>query len=235
LQPRFTNQNVTGPVNHIDPLLTDFGQLFVAVDGVQGAGVALGELWVSYDVELVSQKEDDSQSIKDYLFDGLSSGVTNTAFFGNPAAAIVSSSLDVAVFNHAEYAGKVHLPATANGRVFRVIIEQFGPQVSCGGSSLVVPSVACNNCRVLTRDYPLTYYPYAWANGDLPNAGTANVDFLLYCDSSANPDPTATFPWFTVTMPVTNDPVYKWYPTRTRMTICEVNAQRLANSGTLSL
>lgn len=66
-----------------DPRLYDLGRFNIATVGMQGASVNIGELWVTYQIELLKPRLGDAADLIDHY--RATTGVTTSAFFGTDA------------------------------------------------------------------------------------------------------------------------------------------------------
>jgi len=65
-----------------DPRLYDIGRFSIATVGMQGASVNIGELWVTYQVELLKPRLGDAADLFDHWTFG--AGTSTAAYFGTP-------------------------------------------------------------------------------------------------------------------------------------------------------
>lgn len=107
----------SGPVTQGDLRLYDMGNMTIATQGLQGTSVTVGELWVSYDIELLKPRLVQSTSDgADHYSIPDPTNVTAAAYFGaTPPLLFPSSSSSFGT--SLEAPGKINLPAGFIGKV----------------------------------------------------------------------------------------------------------------------
>lgn len=139
--------NVSGS----DLRLYDFGKFYIATNGLQAASVNLGELWVSYDIELYKPRLTNGRTLMDHVkSDG--TGVSGAAYFGSSPVATTYSN-----FGCTFGTNTITIPATYSGNLAVYYVETgtgaatgVGPQIT-GSGGLTPLNVFINNSTNLIR------------------------------------------------------------------------------------
>ncbi|QMW68664.1 capsid protein [Crucivirus-119] len=119
----------------------DFANFYIATEGMQAANVVIGELWATYEFELLTPVLNDGQVGNDVNFSNylLSSGASTSNYFPSPSA-----SLNIQTMNLTFTATTISLPANITTGCYQLLWYLVG---STGASS--APSIAFSNAVAL--------------------------------------------------------------------------------------
>jgi len=177
--------------NPQDPRFTDFGNFALATVGQQASSVNIGELWVTYEIELMKPVMDQAQGSGE-LYTGhinTPSNVTVSNFFSNTSGiAIITGNLGLSI------------SISANSVKFP---PWFGPGQSLfcsivvtgtGTASVVLPSISVTGMTATA----------SWQNDSISgptNVGVSSVLFVNYIFNVTATSPTLTIGAGTGTFP----------------------------------
>lgn len=116
-----------------DLRLYDFANTYVSVSGMQATNVNIGELWVSYDVELLKPRLGAAADMADHYYNATGSGVTTSAYFGSTIPTVSSTSdlgtvlTNTTITFPASFTGTVLLSYRVTGNSTAVTAPTFTP------------------------------------------------------------------------------------------------------------
>lgn len=131
------------PGNGIQSIqLYDIGNFFIATQGMQATNINLGELWVSYDIELIKPKLTEGAVGGDilwntYKFDGASYSSTTGVYFPSPVGNDLNNINGVTITNNNISFANGSLP----GSEFLILIDARANGL---GTTPVVPTITAN-------------------------------------------------------------------------------------------
>jgi hypothetical protein len=136
------------------PFQTDWGQLWVSTNGVQGAGVQLGELWVTYSVEFFGQRQDHFSTLRQLtraynIPVGVNTGAGSIAFDRSLGGITHDVALDGGDMKHT-----IVFPPALAGAMFTIHLRNFFPggAGSFTGVTIIGPTIDNGNfveCSVM--------------------------------------------------------------------------------------
>lgn len=149
-----------------DPRMYDMGQFNIATFGVQGTSVVLGELWVSYEIQLsksISTAATGNATISDHFQLGT---VSATHMLGTTSVAAAGSSIGGTITG----TGTIYnFPVSFNSGAYMFTYNALG-----SGGTVTVPTVTGTNCAVKSYNNSDTV-------GVVSNSATSSVSLVFYC------------------------------------------------------
>lgn len=135
-----STRNAPAPTSSSDLRLYDFANFYIATAGGQATGITVGELWVSYDIELLKPSLGSAADQADVYV--LGAGITTSAYFGSSIPAkSASSDLGTTLANTT-----ITFPASFTGQVqMTYIVGGTGATVQ---APTVTPSAGASNLNM---------------------------------------------------------------------------------------
>jgi len=162
------------PSSSQDIRFYDLGNFFIATNGCQGTSVNLGELWVTYEVELLKPKIwSDLGETNDYYNSYTVTGITNTLPFGTSEFVVSDNSNLNVVIDPA--ARTITLPPSSVPKTYFLILRWKGARTG----SLNPPGSTYVNCAVSAEPFPNNATPVFISTATSPDDGATSLSFWL--------------------------------------------------------
>jgi len=163
----------TGTVNDppSNPLMYNVGNLYVGSQGVQGTGVKLGELWCTYEVELLKPHAINLvQNTLNPSCAGYATGVSNTAWFGTAQTFIGTDA-----FQPNFASNGIGFPA-GNSGFYKMTYIAWGTSAA----TVALPTVTYTNANNWYSQYNQGFTAPLAITG---NTGTQSILIMIICFS----------------------------------------------------
>jgi len=174
-------QTRSGPVSGGDLRLSDIGNFQISTVGMQGANVNLGELWVSYHVQLMKPKMGTTLSAYDRI-DFASSALTSFQPFAGPTYS-ASNNLGV-VLSQQDYK-TLYFPPSASGNSY--LLTYTGNYASANG--LTTPTFIYNGCSNISNPSWMPGIVSGTVNGTMwiipVRVSASNASIVVSCSTTA--------------------------------------------------
>jgi len=162
-----------------DLKFADLGRFSIATVGQQGTDVNIGELWCTYEVELLKPQVPDPDGGVPISFSDryqCSGNVDNTNFFGDTQTS-VTSQIGVTIATN-----QIQFPFDIISGQYMVVINWHGDSSACNVPN--VSQVGCNRLSLFINDTQDYAAPVGGSSTSLPlvlvvdiTAGSATIDF----------------------------------------------------------
>lgn len=166
-----------------DARLYDIGNFTIATEGMQ-AVAKLGELWVTYKVNLKKPKLSLDLGQGYWRYNAVAGVATP---FGNPGTGVLASANNMSITTDGVY---IYWPIETFGKAYKVNIDYYQPSGALNGTSgLVMPAIRAANSGLsftTPTDVPFAVGRKSFIAQPITTTSGNGSSFTQYCTTQAN-------------------------------------------------
>jgi len=179
------------PLDRGDKRLYDMGNFYIATVGLQGSSVLIGELWITYDIELIKpqQLEEGSDSASDHYWAGDGNTVAEDALLSSDIVSSPLNSLGTTLANLPLVGLQINFPPSLTARIN--ILYKIDTTGGTGPGALSPPTMTAfgPGCQIVNCfDLNATGQNQMSIVADNTAANVTNIGSSCYFDIQAGLD-----------------------------------------------